>query len=472
MKLTRGQLGAQGTLLFFVIGTALAIFFVSLLQHYQDRLLGTVLGGQQLELTESSDQLVEAVHQYTADLNLLASLPELKEIKNLVAIAEQHDSVAIERLKDYFSRFLQAYPDYDQIRLIDSQGSEQINIRRNANQIGIVPAIELQDKSQRYYVEEVLRHQQQKVYLSRIDLNREFGAVQQPYKPTLRMMRPIVGQASANNNKVAGLLVANLSTVNLLERFRVSLSNIWQADIFLLDQEGYFILHPDESIEWGADRGESTNRIQRFFPEVWSQLEVGQNIVKLAPVKHTSWTLKGYEQGGYFIAHTFELPNKASLAAVGSNGESGHVYRALMFLPETSLEPWSLAYHWVWWALLLTLVVLLCFSIGLSYTVVVQQKTLHRAEQKRLDLDAKIADMQTRQNSEEEVLSELRQLLRGLRNEAASLVGFAELTQASNADEMGQIKENSGIMARATQAMLVKLDKAQQKLAELSRRTD
>lgn len=66
LKFVRGYLGGKTTLVFALIGLSLAIFFVSLLQHYQERLLQTVLGGQQLELRESSQQLVEDIHQHTA----------------------------------------------------------------------------------------------------------------------------------------------------------------------------------------------------------------------------------------------------------------------------------------------------------------------------------------------------------------------------------------------------------------------
>ncbi len=466
LKFVRGYLGGKTTLVFALIGLSLAIFFVSLLQHYQERLLQTVLGGQQLELRESSQQLVEDIHQHTADLNLLANLPELKEMRDVAAISASGENSPVKRLNDYFVGFLQAYPEYDQLRLLDNQGQEQINIRRALNQIEVVPSIGLQDKSQRYYVKEVFEQKLQKVYLSRFDLNREFGEVEQPFKPTVRMVRPIAQHPSPTSASVAGLLVANISLESMLEKYRRSLANIWQADVFLLDERGYFIVHPDQALQWGADRGELDNRISQFFPEVWAQLEAGEQVVALPPSEQPRWGLTGYQRGGYFIAHTFELPDTTTLAAVGSGATQPHVYRALMFFPDQSLEPWSLAYHWVWWALLITLVFLSCFSIAVGYTVFAQQKRIKELKALSYQLRRERGDLQRNQHQTESLSVEVRELLRNVRNEAASIVGFADLTQANSNDELDQVKENIGIIGRATKKMLVILDTVQHKLAE------
>ena len=376
----------------------------------------------------------------------------------------------------YFGRFLEAYPEYDQVRLLDSKGQEQLNIKREAHAIRTIPVHQLQDKSERYYVQEALAQPYSATYISRIDLNREFGDVQRPLRPTVRMVRAVEVEPriqfaveGLDEPEVNGLVVVNLSVTGLLQRFRRSLNNIWQTDVFITDESGYFIVHPDPELQWGFDLGVVSNRLDSFFPHVWHQFQSGKSLVKVPPAEQSPWSLKGYRRGSYFISYAFQLPGTASGA--GDQPSAAHRYRAVMFVANQTLEPWSLRYHWVWWAFLLFLLTLVVAAMVWAYGAYRSQKKQAWAvaelglEQKRAkQLQDKVAAMAILQ-------AELRQILRRIRNHAASVIGFSELIKSrSDGSSPTEMADNLQIIADGASQLLEDVDEAQHILAEQPRR--
>ncbi|MFC4094362.1 sensor histidine kinase [Euzebyella saccharophila] len=114
--------------------------------------------------------------------------------------------------------FLQPYLDvlknlgfYDQFRIIDLNGEEML--RYQSNEGREMELAQSQNKVHREYVREGLKLNKGEVYLSRINLNRENGEIEQPYKPVLRSVGPIY---DSNSNKL-GLVVINFRMEDILK---------------------------------------------------------------------------------------------------------------------------------------------------------------------------------------------------------------------------------------------------------------
>ena len=78
-----------------------------------------------------------------------------------------------------------------QIRLIDEACLELVRVDYDGKEACLVPDQELQDKSSRYYFKEAMKLGPEEVYTSVVDLNREQGKIEVPYKPTLRYASPV-----------------------------------------------------------------------------------------------------------------------------------------------------------------------------------------------------------------------------------------------------------------------------------------
>lgn len=129
--------------------------------------VSTVLSGLSHTLAQGFDRAEQ-------DLRLLARLESLREARPEAMEAARRD----------FESFARSRPDYSQIRFLDGRGRELIRFDRTAE--GVVGAPVLQDKSDRYYFQEMSRLEQGQVYLSTLDWNIEFGHVQEPRQPMIR----------------------------------------------------------------------------------------------------------------------------------------------------------------------------------------------------------------------------------------------------------------------------------------------
>ncbi|MCI5167617.1 MAG: hypothetical protein D3903_16385, partial [Candidatus Electrothrix sp. GM3_4] len=140
------------------------------------------------ELHQNEEKYIIGQHEHgirklflniTTDLKILAeSYPKCSDKK------EQKD--ALKNFTETLHLFSQHRRVYDQVRLINKDGMEQIRVNRIAEQSVIVPKENLQHKGKRYYFQDTIKLNHGEVFISPFDLNVEHGAVEKPYKPMLR----------------------------------------------------------------------------------------------------------------------------------------------------------------------------------------------------------------------------------------------------------------------------------------------
>ncbi|PPC78637.1 hypothetical protein C4K68_03770 [Pokkaliibacter plantistimulans] len=169
-------------------------------------------------------------------------------------------------LASLFGDVGRAYPQYMQIRWLSNQGIEQVRVDRTGPQLKTITGQDLQNKDRRYYVQQGLKTEPGKVYVSPLDLNVEAGQIETPYRPTLRAVTKVV----TASGETQGIAVLNLDASQLIAELRTS------ADAMLVDEQGYWLVGPDASKEWGFMFNDPSRRIQVEYPEVWQRIVTEQ----------------------------------------------------------------------------------------------------------------------------------------------------------------------------------------------------
>ncbi len=135
---------------------------------------------------------------------------------------------------------------YVQIRLLDSDGMERVRIDRTDNHSQVIPADQLQDKSNRYYFRDTLALSKGKIFASPLDLNIEHGIVEKPLNPMLRLGMPIIGP----NDTREGVIIINYRGQAITSRMD-DLSAVSAGEIMLLNSDGYWLRSDSPEKNWG-----------------------------------------------------------------------------------------------------------------------------------------------------------------------------------------------------------------------------
>ncbi|MGP9813139.1 PAS domain S-box protein [Rhodopseudomonas sp. NSM] len=167
------------------------------------------------------------------------------------------------RIEDRFAAELVGKPNCDILRILgtDDGGRELVRVDRLGpnGAIRAVPAAQLTRRGDRHYFKEGMALPPREVAISRIELNRTATGLEIPYVPTVRTMAPI----DAADGTRLGVLVINTNLTALFERVRNSVTN--GNLIYIVNDAGDYLLHPDQSREFGFDLGKP-NRVQDDFP--------------------------------------------------------------------------------------------------------------------------------------------------------------------------------------------------------------
>lgn len=136
-------------------------------------------------------------------------------------------------------------PEAIQIRILDMQGMEKIRVNRvslgrlNEKKFSyIVPANELQDKSNRDYFQKFKELEAYEVGFSKIDLEIEQKKVVTPKQTSLRLGTVV----NDNQGKKSAILIININMTEFFEEFKKNVL----YDVMLIDKDGKFILHSNK----------------------------------------------------------------------------------------------------------------------------------------------------------------------------------------------------------------------------------
>ncbi|MGQ1947126.1 PAS domain S-box protein [Geofilum sp. OHC36d9] len=193
-------------------------------------------------------------------------------LRDMIASVETYaceEGITLEILKNDFVQYIYHKGLYDQIRFLDKNGDEKLRINYNSGNPQIVADSLLQNKSNRYYFEEMRSLQKDELYFSKFDLNIENGRLEYPYKPVMR-----IGTRVFNcNEEFCGVVLTNFLGEDLINRVKALNANSISR-IHILEPKGYFLVSPNPEDNWGfmfEDRKDKT--YANIYPTAWVKIK-------------------------------------------------------------------------------------------------------------------------------------------------------------------------------------------------------
>lgn len=240
-------------------------------------------------LTDSALNRVYSAVRYTGKeiedflANVSGDVLFLRESPTLVRLlrasenpsANQPNDLSFEQwkrqLQTLFVNLAKIKPYYMQIRYIDERGNEIVRVDSEQNKVNIIPESQLQNKAGRDYFIETLKLEKGEVYVSPVNLNRERGAIEVPYKPVIRYGTPVYDLA---NNK-QGIIVINVNAnafITMLEDAKPFES----SQVFLINAAGYYLDHPNSEKTWGFEFNTNDTLFNDYPTSVVNKILFGQ----------------------------------------------------------------------------------------------------------------------------------------------------------------------------------------------------
>lgn len=203
----------------------------------------------------NAQRLVDGINTLRRDVMFLANTPPVQAI---IRASQAQGSgggdsdsfdVLADRLQVIFSSLAAARPEYYQIRYIGlaDDGRELVRVDVVDSRPVVTPPDRLQGKADRDYFQATLPLPAGQVYVSEINLNREFGEIQTPHIRTLRVATPVYGPGEV----LFGMVVINTDVGDLLDSAVTNLPPGVEA--YITNDSGDYLAHPDASRSFGFD---------------------------------------------------------------------------------------------------------------------------------------------------------------------------------------------------------------------------
>ncbi|HQD56859.1 MAG TPA: sensor histidine kinase [Candidatus Competibacteraceae bacterium] len=202
-----------------------------------------------------------------SDLLFISDLDELHRVLDDDNPAAKAADKAI--LATDLQRFSSCKGMYDQVRYLDETGMEVVRINFNDGHPGIVPEQELQNKANHSHFREISQLSQGSIFVSPLDLHIERDQIERPFKPMIRFATPVFDRTGRQR----GIVVLNYLAASLLADFKAVATDMPGAT-YLLNQDGYWLAHPDPTQEWGfMDPKRLGATFANAFPEAWHRIQ-------------------------------------------------------------------------------------------------------------------------------------------------------------------------------------------------------
>ncbi|HRP94864.1 MAG TPA: ATP-binding protein [Rhodocyclaceae bacterium] len=232
------------------------------------------LNNLEQEVTIRAQGVGRFLGQLAAELRYLAASPTLDRLRRATTSGIAATTSAREELEREYLSLASLYPHIYQIRFLSDDGREQVRVDRIGNLPHAVPIETLQNKSDRYYFRDALRLQPGAIYVSPLDLNVEFGRIEEPERPVIRMATRL-----ADGNAPGGMLIVNLHADILLEQIQ-QMADVRKGVAILFDRSGYYLSHGREKEGEGFEMRPVATLEQLFGDELVGRLLKGEQIVE------------------------------------------------------------------------------------------------------------------------------------------------------------------------------------------------
>ncbi len=253
---------------YFLIGCLAILLVVAWFAHQNFNVqTRNLITERQLALRTASGDFNRQLSEHVLMLKGIASNPILLHELTKALEDKTDASVAIKQVELTFLHLLYSKSQVLQLRWIDAKGMERVRVeRQRTSNPYVVPYHQLQNKLDRYYVEEGFNLPPNGVYLSKFDLNIDNGEISRPLLPVLR----IVLRLPLQNDHNLGLLIINLNGKPWLDSIRASTGE-YASQLRLANENLEWLLHPNPQLEWGFMLG-FDERLDKEVPGVAKSL--------------------------------------------------------------------------------------------------------------------------------------------------------------------------------------------------------
>jgi two-component system, sensor histidine kinase len=174
----------------------------------------------------------------------------LARSQSVLDFLQEKNAVTRSRAEQDFRALMGGKPSYMQVRIIaaDGDGMELLRVDRIAAEAVAMPVERLQPKGDRDYVRDGMKLKDGDVYLSDIDLNRDFGGISQPFTPTMRAVAVAIGA-------MRGLVVINVDLTDFLAELPTQRAA--STRLYVANDSGSWLVHPRAEARFGGDLGNS-----------------------------------------------------------------------------------------------------------------------------------------------------------------------------------------------------------------------
>lgn len=205
-----------------------------------------------LQILESNYQPYFEAQQNRLDNAMNTFSRELGHIQQLIRLLRYNQqfeqSLPFGRPPDFssigkvFTDFSNVSSYISQVRWLDKHGMEKVRVNINGDDIIVVEQKQLQDKSKRDYFQAGMKLQGDEVFISAINPNIENGKVIMPLEKTIRA----VIHTAPEDGLQDGVLIINFLLNDMLESLNQGQGN----KLRIIDNQGYWIMHPNASLDF------------------------------------------------------------------------------------------------------------------------------------------------------------------------------------------------------------------------------
>lgn len=344
--------------------------------------------------------------KYVVNMQNQAINKELKVIIDDVILLAEHtqileiweaDKSRKEKLINQLRREYQVFSKgrgqlYDQLRYIDVNGDERVRINMVNGKPQIVQKDNLQNKKMRYYFRDIMKLNENQIYISPLDLNIEYGEIELPLKPMIR-----VGKAVYDSDKqIQGVVVINFLAQSIIDVFE---TNTFQSlgHNYFLNSDGYYLKSDTKEEEWGFMFEAKENiSFANLFPKEWKKI---------------NGSVSGqFSNNRGVITFTTVFPlTSETISSSGSNKAfepskeliepDKYYWKVVSYITKSEMQ----ALNWPIWKEFLIFSVFLCLAISILSLII--------TDLRRKQKNAEFALRQTNQNLEELVEERTKELV-------------------------------------------------------------
>ncbi|MFQ5561662.1 MAG: HAMP domain-containing protein, partial [Nitrospinota bacterium] len=222
------------------------------------------------------------------DLSFLRETASIQRVREGISSGSKREKkAALKNLELDFLNFANQKRIYQKLLFADKSGKELVRIDMPKDKSVIARRSQMQDISRMYYFKDSISLEDEGIMISSLELSREGGEIVQPLLPTIRYATPVYN----SRKQVVGSVMLNVRAHDFLKIVRNSLNE--KGMLFLIDKDGYYLVHADPGMEWGSatDLNTGENFLNDFDEETYSEIVSNTSLLTIKKKGHIMSTV-------------------------------------------------------------------------------------------------------------------------------------------------------------------------------------